>query len=62
MFSIVSSSITPIVAIVVAASDITSVDSAADSAETVGAQVINYVVVIVLIIYMRVRRGMLKRN
>lgn len=62
MFSIVSSSITPILAIVVAASDVTSVDAAADSAEAVGAQVINYVVVIAVYIYMRIRRGILKRN
>lgn len=62
MFSFVSSSITPILAIAVAASDVTSVDAVADSAETVGAQVINYVAVIAVIIFMRVRRGMLKRH
>jgi hypothetical protein len=62
MFSIVSSSVTPVLAIVLAASEVTSVDAAADSAETVGAQVINYVVAIAMIVFMRVRRGMLKRN
>lgn len=62
MFSIVAASLTPVIAIVVAASEFTSVDAAAESAEAVGAQVINYFVMIAIYIYMRVRRGMLKRN
>lgn len=62
MFSFVSSSITPILAITIVASDMSSVDAVAESAEAVGAQVINYLVVIAVIVYMRIRRGMLKRN
>jgi hypothetical protein len=63
MFSIISSSITPIflIATAVAESD-GNLNAIPGTAENVGAQIINYVLVIAVYVYMRIRRGMLGRN